>query len=311
MIFGIIIISGCTQSKEVQEVVQPEPVAEEVETTQETVSETEEIPEVEKEEKTDAGLVSEPEGEIVEKDPNLIAHWKFDEAAQDSANNHHGIIKGGATVKEGKINKALYFDGVDDYVEFSEETVDKIGSLTQGTIALWFNFQSLLDKQTVMPILYIGGKERPDNIYVIEMGHPAGTEAPYDFNTPPGTPGPANTRLYSTWVKNDREPFLCFDSNRNLEENRWYHFAVVVSPSGNTGYLNGVEMSDRDYNFGNSKDPSFLNSIPVKEIFTLGYGRNSHMVSPNFVYYKGYLDDLRIYDFPLSSEEIKALSQSS
>ncbi len=110
-------------------------------------------------------------------------------------------------------------------------------------------------------------------------------------------------------MKNDQEPFLCFDTNKNLVENQWYHYAVVVSPDGNTGYLNGVEMTDRDYNFDSAKNPSFLNTIPVKEKLYLGYGRNSYQISPDFVFYKGLLDDVRVYNQPLSAEEIKELQK--
>ena len=92
----------------------------------------------------------------IEKDPNLIAHWKFDSDVKDSANNYHGTIMGNAAFREGKFGKALYFDGVDDYVDFSKEVSDKLGSFNQGTIAFWFNYQSLLDKQTIMPIFYLG-----------------------------------------------------------------------------------------------------------------------------------------------------------
>ena len=205
--------------------------------------------------------------------------------------------------KEGKIGKSLYFDGVDDYVDFSQDAIDKIGSLTNGTISFYFKFESMLDKQTVMPILYLGVDEKdPDNIFIIEIGH---------FNEQSYGSGPMldpdNKKLYVTWIKNNQDPFLCYDSNINFEENKWYHFAVVVSDDGNTGYLNGVEMTNRHYNFGNSKDTSFLDDIPVKEKFMLGYGRSSYMVGPDFVYYKGYLDEFRIYDKPLSSIEIKEI----
>ncbi len=139
----------------------------------------------------------EPEPEVVEKGSSLIAHWKFDEEGdviKDSANDYDGTIKGGATFKSGKLGKALYFDGVDDYVEFSSIAVDKLGTLSQGTIAFWFKFDSLLDQQTVMPMFYFGGANRPDNIYVIEIGHSAGSET-LDFNVDPWTPDPENTRV--------------------------------------------------------------------------------------------------------------------
>lgn len=238
-------------------------------------------------------------------EPNLIAYWNFDEIEQntlkDLANNNNGIIYGNPELRTGKINKAIYFDGVDDYVKFSQETLNTIGNLNQGTIAFWFNFNSLLDTQTVMPLLFIGmdNEQDTDNLYVIELGHSS-------FEGLGTRPDPNNKKLYSTWIRDNREPFLCFDSNRDLEENKWHHFALVVGSDGNTGYLDGVEITNRRYNFGNENMQAFLN-IPQKEMFSLAYGRNSHMISPNFVYYKGYLDEMKIYDRALTSEEIEEL----
>lgn len=249
----------------------------------------------------------EQDPEEPEKDPNLVANWNFEGEGTtilDYANNHDGTIVGNAQRTQGKVGNALYFDGIDDYVYFSQNTVDEIGSLTQGTIMFWFKFESLLSTQTIIPMFYIGTNEEGgnDNIYVIEIGHFAGAN---DYRALGSDPD--NTMLYSTWIKNNHEPYLCFDSNENLDENIWYHFAVVVSPEGNTGYLNGIELTNRYYNFGTSSDVSFLNDIPVKEMLTLGYGRSSSELSPDFLYYKGYLDDVRVYDIPLSSSKINEL----
>tara|TARA_Y100000310_G_scaffold345531_1_gene466076 strand:- start:9897 stop:10841 length:945 start_codon:yes stop_codon:yes gene_type:complete len=305
LLITITLIIGCTQAPEEipviveeplveEEIIPPEPADIKIETQVEEVKE----------------VVPEP---IPEKDidPNLVAHWTFDQDAQDSAKNNHGTIKGGATIKDGKIGKALYFDGVDDFVDFPQSTVEKIGSLGQGTIAFWFNYQSLLDKQTIMPLFYIGMASGDDNMYLIEIGHAAGTEGPPFGNFPDGTPDPNNKMIYSTWVKNNQEPFLCFDSNKNLEENKWYHYAVVVGPDGNTGYLNGLAIANKDHNFGNPKAQSFLNSIIVQEKLTLGYGKSAYQISPDFEYFKGYIDDVRIYDRPLNAVEISKLTSLS
>ena len=92
-----------------------------------------------------------------------------------------------------------------------------------------------------------------------------------------------------------------------MDENTWKHFALVVGPTGNTGYLDGVELENRRYNFGSSTDQMFLSEIPVQDIFTFGYGKTHVSISPDFLHYKGYIDDLRIYNEALTSEEIQAL----
>jgi len=71
-------------------------------------------------------------------EPLPVSHWKFDEGsgttAYDSVGNNHGIIHG-ATWTTGKINGALSFDGVDDYVDCGDDlSLDSINS-----VSMWFN----------------------------------------------------------------------------------------------------------------------------------------------------------------------------
>lgn len=238
-------------------------------------------------------------------EPGLVAHWRLDEesgnSAMDSVSNKSEIVMGGATWESGKIGNALYLDGVDDYVDLSQ-SINNIGTLGQGTIALWFKYDSMLDSQPIMPILHFGIDNETDssNMFIIEIGH-GGTEGNGL------TLDSSNKKLYVTWIKDNQEPFLCFDTNENLAEDIWHHFAVTVGPDGNTGYLNGIELDSRDYNFGTSSDQSFFSSIPVQKQLTLGLGRTHHEISPEFINFKGYLDDVRIYDRPLSEQEIKDL----
>lgn len=235
-------------------------------------------------------------------EPDLIAHWRFEGEATDYVNNYDGAVFGDPGFDSGKIGKAIYFDGVDDYIAFSQETIDAVGSLSKGTIAFYFKFESMLDKQTVMPIFYLGTtKKNQDNGIVIEIGH-------FNLQSYEAEPDPNNKKIYTTWMNYGRDPYLCFDSNRDLEENKWYHYALVVGPEGNTGYLDGVEMTGRNYNFGSANNPSFLSDISAKEMLALGYGRSSYLISPELIYFKGAVDDFRIYSEPLSAEEIAQLS---
>ncbi|MHC4239189.1 MAG: hypothetical protein ACYSUC_05455 [Planctomycetota bacterium] len=59
-------------------------------------------------------------GSALATDPNLIAHWKFDEGegltAYDSAGNNDGTLVDGPEWTLSGIDGSLMFDGVDDYV---------------------------------------------------------------------------------------------------------------------------------------------------------------------------------------------------
>lgn len=233
----------------------------------------------------------------------LIAHWTFDEQGgdviKDSVDGLEGIVHGAEFV-EGKKGNALYFDGVDDYVQLSQKSFDRVSSLSQGTIAFWFKFESILDRQTIMPIFYLGMDDErdEDNILIIEVGHFKQKEL--------RSLDPENKRLYSTFIKDNSHPFLCLDSGRSLGEGEWIHYALVSGPNGTDVYLNG-EGIPANYNFGKLGDKYFLNDIPNTEVIMIGRGKSSSMTTPEFVHYKGYIDDLRIYEKPLTRDEIQEL----
>ncbi len=249
------------------------------------------------------------EEETEPKKEGLIAYWNFDEGkgsvlGDSSGNSIEGGINGVAWV-EGKKGTALEFDGSDDYVEINSRGISEVGKLQYGTISLWFKFTNWQETK-ILPLLYMGhdGQGIIDNL-IIEIGH---------FNH-----GETNDKkIYYTLYNNASEsmlygdayvPVLCFDSNQNLTENTWYHFAVVNGPSGNTGYLNGVELTNRDYNFSNSKDTRFFSSLSNKEIFRLGHGWFG--IDKKFHHFSGTLDEIKIYNKALAREEIIELANKN
>lgn len=304
LVLGIVFIAGCTQEQAVGEsavdIVQGVAAQERAAAEAGGWQEDAEGEEAGAEEGEEVG-VEEP-GVVL--DPNLIAYWKFDGDVKEEVRRHAVTILGDAVFAEGRVGDGIVFDGVDDYLELPENALEEVGELSEGTIAFWFKFDGdLLETQTVLPIFYIGVEENAvDNIFIIEIGH--FDESSYGAVP---VPDPDNTKIYVTWMRDNWEPFLCYDSRNNLEENTWYHFAAVVDETGNTGYLNGVEMEDRHYNFGRASDPYFLDDIQGEERFMLGYGRSSSMLSPEFIYFEGMLDELKIYDKALSADEILGL----
>ena len=77
------------------------------------------------------------------QDLSLIAYWKLDEgsgnlALDSSTNGNDGTVHGDPVWTTGKIDGALSFDGIDDYVDVGD--ID----LTEAfTIAAWINISNM------------------------------------------------------------------------------------------------------------------------------------------------------------------------
>ncbi len=225
-----------------------------------------------------------------------VAHWSFDETVRDivydiSPNGLDGTLYSASRVT-GIFNNGLDFNGVDQSVQIpalGAVPPDTIGNLEYGTIALWFKYRDFTEE--MIPLFYFGESSEgsPYNGLIIEIGHDQ----------------PNNRKLYFTIFNAG----FCFDSGQNLDPGRWYHFTAVVSPEGNTGYLDGQEMTGRNYNLGSdATHTDFFASVPVKEMLAIGYGRYGK--ADAFGWYNGIIDDVRIYSSPLSAEDIGNLYQA-
>ena len=84
-------------------------------------------------------------------DTGLVAYWSFDEGsgttAEDfsPANANTGTLTNGPTWVDGKVGKALSFDGTDDYV-----TMGNTNDITTGdfTLAYWMNPETVPKDRT-------------------------------------------------------------------------------------------------------------------------------------------------------------------
>lgn len=240
-------------------------------------------------------------------DEGLIAHWPLDESsgtiANDASGNGLDATVFGATWTQGHIGGALRFDGVSNFVQVPDTGLTpppQIGALNQGAIAFWLRFE---DPDNVLqvagfPMFYFGSEPSSSESWDLEIyiGHAE------RFVTD-------DRRIYYTYHRaqsdGSREAVLCFNSAQRLEENTWYHYAVVIGPDGNKGYLNGEEMTDRIFNFGDPSRTDFFNDAQIQDILTLGYGWSTP--AGGFAYFNGWLDDVRVYNRPLSAAEISVL----
>lgn len=230
----------------------------------------------------------------------LVGYWSFDSLAENqfldlSGQGNHGFIFG-ATQVMGIKGNALSFDGQNDYAVIGEEENPPqiYQDLSEGTISLWFRVDHIPRFHGIAPLFYYGGLAQCDYFdaanqgLILEVGH-----SPVHFES---------ERLYFTiWKNGCTYPSFCFDSNNPIKEEQWYHLAVVVGSDFNTGFLNGYEIDNRRYNFGNASYSQFFEDALRHEVLWLGRGHWDRTVQ----YLKGAIDELRIYNRALSAEEIE------
>jgi hypothetical protein len=227
-------------------------------------------------------------------DTGLVAQWSFNEAsggvAQDQGpNSLNGILVGGATFAPGIDGNALLPGvGYANVTTSSGSFPTALGQLSQGSISVWFKFNRLTNENEIFPIFYLGdGVGGPLNSSAtIEIGH---------F-------GAGMSKVFFTILDDNMHIPLCFDSTFVLTPGQWYNYVASVGPDGNTGYLNGKEMITRHYNFGLPTATSFLDDVVDQNVAWIGSGFLGYVT--NQQYFDGMIDELRVYDRPLTAAEV-------
>lgn len=152
----------------------------------------------------------------------LVAHWRFDESvgrhAGDAMGYHDGTVHGAAWTS-GKLNGALGFDGVDDYVDCGRHAAL---APDQFTLSLWIFPQAESASRTV---LQKGGLDAED--YGFEL---FGAQYPtFSFGN-----GTHRTVLFS---------------NLGLRSNEWAHVALTRARTEASLYINGSQRLSQSYAF--------------------------------------------------------------
>jgi parallel beta-helix repeat protein len=213
----------------------------------------------------------------------LVAHWKLDETeglmAHDNAGQYHGTLCGGPQWTTGKAGGALQFDGLDDYVELPIGMV--ISALADCTLATWVSFSPGTGRDR--RIFDFG---RNSKVY---MCLTASAEA----NGPVGflitVLGNLNWRDDQTMTA-----YILRDG--------WHHLAVTIDARNkiHSLYLDGRIIAR---NAAAQFTPRDLGMTPNNWLGKAQY--------PGEHYFKGSLDDFRIYNRALSEAEVAQLAETT
>jgi hypothetical protein len=166
--------------------------------------------------------------------------------------------------------------------------------MNTGAISLWFKVYEIPSDFGIAPLFYYGMRDLC-NFYdaankglIIELGH-----APIF---------PKNETIFFTVFKNGcNVPSQCFDNVSPVTKGKWHHYVAVVGEDYNTGYLDGEELTNRRYFFGNESFNQFFADALAHEKLWLGKGHWDETEQ----YFNGVIDEVRIYNKPLSNREVK------
>ncbi len=213
----------------------------------------------------------------------LIGWWRIDDATNattlvdSSGNGRNATIGSGVEiVEDGRFGRAAHFNGTSDaWARFSNPTLSNM------TFAAWVFMENT---NNIMPrIMQVSS----DTYY----------------HMPSSSPGQFTLGVRNNnWSTSVPDPF-------KFETNTWFHAAVVYQQQYTnatdrivwpTFYINGVRCGDP------LPPKAFLNALAAGPSFYFG-NNSSTGIRP----LEGLMDDVRLYDAPLSDKDILSIYQNS
>jgi len=208
----------------------------------------------------------------LDKDPNLVGWWTFDEtagkiAADASAHGRNATLKGGLSFEKnsapGKTGKAIQLDGAEAFIEVTP--YKGIAGTRPRTVAAWIKTATTRGQITSWGTNDFGKM--------------------WNFGFVRGRIGvtPHGGYLYM---------------NPEIHDDKWHHVAAVVREAEMPNLYDDVTL----YLDGGIAE---IHDIGLLDLWPIETGNDLDIrIGQGF---KGCLDDIRIYDRPLSDEEIQVL----
>ena len=229
-------------------------------------------------------LFNEP-NPVVDLNSGLVAKYSFNAGnANDEIGSNNGTVTGASltTDRFGNTNKAYAFDGINDKIDFGDAPAFRMGN-NNFTISVWAKFNT-----TQFAPLLNKRKDSPSfDQYCINVGQfgTADNTLGFFYKPSPGGVG-APLRVFSG----------------NTMDALWHNVTVVSTFSGSTSlFIDGqfVGSSSTSFTTGDFN----ITGANLVAGFTNVLGTD--------YYYKGDLDDIRIYSRALSTLEIDSLFKES
>jgi hypothetical protein len=228
----------------------------------------------------------------------LIAYFPFDENANDTTGNgYDGIVYGNMVYEAGVVNQAAIFDGIDDYIQLSK-TLD---TNEIKAISVYINSKGTDGNNNNGVILGKYDWEEKRN-FVIKSYGLSSDRLNYIGATFHNDPGGGAADVIASYINDismvNTEKYLIIN-NQQLTINTWKHIVVNMTATIIEIWIDGqiTNKVNRDYDiYNNDNAETFIGNLLAS-----GEGSNNRFI--------GAMDDLRIFNRPLTEPEIQALYQ--
>jgi len=206
-----------------------------------------------------------------EQPADLVAYWNFNEgtgttAADSSGNNNDGTLVNNPAWVNGKIGKAISFDGSNDFVDCGDNPAFNLGGTK--TVEFWAKFPvNEIDKRIIaFPVEFAGAP------IIVQHG----------------------LKVSAVEIVNASSSAGRTTSNNVITLNQWHHIAAVydgVSSANTKIYIDGISESvgSTPWNYYSKSGNVFIG------------GRQD-----NSAHFNGSIDNIRVYSRALTPAEILA-----
>lgn len=231
------------------------------------------------------------------KENNLIGYWSLNEgnglvAFDSSGNNNDGVLNNGPSWTNGIVGDALSFDGVNDFVDcglLADFGSNHLADTT--TYSFWAR-----TSQTV-PSGFFGVANSPDFTTTLVI----------HFNTP-------EQDKFRFYLRDDNNQRLSADLAEPFDftNTGWHHFAIVSDSQNNElkFYIDGVSRAiayryrETPASFSDFNHPLYIGAWD----YLGGIEYPSPPIQPPIVPFSGEIDEVKVYNKPLTSTEIQSIA---
>ncbi len=221
----------------------------------------------------------------------LVSYWTFDEkdiagfTVKDVWGENDARIVGDPKIVDGQVGEALEFDGANDYVNLTNlgDFGEKIGT---STFEVWTKTSFKNDWTTLFKVLDQGC----NMAWAIEPNRSALAGFPFAEGV---------IHFYVRQKSAAGCNAIPVEIEFPISDGQWHHIVFAIEDAGKAEVSIYMDGEPQEVIAGDVKELD--NFVPFVEPIFIGAGNNRGAVSRNF---PGIIDEVRIYDRPLTAREV-------